>query len=221
MGQVTIGEHNHLYPGVVIGGEPQDMSYRGSDTSVIIGDHNMIREGVTINRAHRKRRRRHADRQPQFSDGLLPCGPRLQVGQSHHHGQRHAARRPRSRSRSRLAVGRRWSASLRHDRQLRFVAGLAACCTTCRRSCSAKGIRLGRAASTSSRSSETISRPKRFIASPKRIACCIERKSGSITPAKFCERTINWCPQVNELLSFIQIQQEGKHGRSRERRRAA
>jgi len=28
-------------------------------------------------------------------------------------------------------------------------------------------------------------------------------------------------PAVNELLSFIQIQQEGKHGRSRERRRAA
>jgi UDP-N-acetylglucosamine acyltransferase len=28
-------------------------------------------------------------------------------------------------------------------------------------------------------------------------------------------------PQVNELLSFIQQQQEGKHGRARERRRAA
>ena len=28
-------------------------------------------------------------------------------------------------------------------------------------------------------------------------------------------------PQVNELLSFVQMQQEGKHGRARERRRAA
>jgi UDP-N-acetylglucosamine acyltransferase len=28
-------------------------------------------------------------------------------------------------------------------------------------------------------------------------------------------------PAVNELLNFIQTQQEGKHGRSRERRRAA
>jgi UDP-N-acetylglucosamine acyltransferase len=28
-------------------------------------------------------------------------------------------------------------------------------------------------------------------------------------------------PQVNELLSFVQNQQEGKHGRARERRRAA
>ena len=34
MGHVTIGEHNHIYPGVVIGGEPQDISYRGSDTQV-------------------------------------------------------------------------------------------------------------------------------------------------------------------------------------------
>jgi UDP-N-acetylglucosamine acyltransferase len=28
-------------------------------------------------------------------------------------------------------------------------------------------------------------------------------------------------PQVNQLLAFIQQQQEGKHGRARERRRAA
>ena len=28
-------------------------------------------------------------------------------------------------------------------------------------------------------------------------------------------------PQVNELLSFVESQQEGKHGRSREHRRAA
>ncbi|MEE2707860.1 MAG: acyl-ACP--UDP-N-acetylglucosamine O-acyltransferase, partial [Planctomycetota bacterium] len=28
-------------------------------------------------------------------------------------------------------------------------------------------------------------------------------------------------PQVNQLLAFVQTQQEGKHGRARERRRAA
>jgi UDP-N-acetylglucosamine acyltransferase len=53
-GHVTIGQHNHIYPGVVIGGEPQDLSYRGSDTRVEIGDHNIIREGVTINRGTEK-----------------------------------------------------------------------------------------------------------------------------------------------------------------------
>ena len=54
MGHTTLGEYNHLYPGVVIGGEPQDVSYRGSDTQVVVGDHNIIRECVTINRASEK-----------------------------------------------------------------------------------------------------------------------------------------------------------------------
>jgi UDP-N-acetylglucosamine acyltransferase len=54
MGHVTIGQDNQIYPGVVIGGEPQDVSYKGSATQVVIGDHNIIREGVTINRATEK-----------------------------------------------------------------------------------------------------------------------------------------------------------------------
>lgn len=54
MGHTTIGEYNHIYPGVVIGGEPQDISYRGTDTKVLVGSHNIIREGVTINRASEK-----------------------------------------------------------------------------------------------------------------------------------------------------------------------
>ena len=54
MGRVTIGNHNHLYPGVVIGGAPQDISYQGENTEVVIGDHNIIREAVTINRGTAK-----------------------------------------------------------------------------------------------------------------------------------------------------------------------
>ncbi|HEX3599624.1 MAG TPA: acyl-ACP--UDP-N-acetylglucosamine O-acyltransferase, partial [Lacipirellulaceae bacterium] len=54
MGHVTIGHDNVIYPNVVIGGEPQDISYAGSDTQVVIGDHNIIREGVTINRGSEK-----------------------------------------------------------------------------------------------------------------------------------------------------------------------
>ena len=53
-GSVEIGVNNRIFPGVVIGGEPQDISYRGTDTEVIIGDHNVIRECVTINRASEK-----------------------------------------------------------------------------------------------------------------------------------------------------------------------
>lgn len=54
MGHVTIGRENKIYPGVVIGGEPQDISYTGSPTRVEIGDYNIIRESVTINRGTEK-----------------------------------------------------------------------------------------------------------------------------------------------------------------------
>jgi UDP-N-acetylglucosamine acyltransferase len=54
MGRVTIGQRNRIFPGSVLGGDPQDISYRGSDTQVVIGDDNVIREGVTINRGTEK-----------------------------------------------------------------------------------------------------------------------------------------------------------------------
>jgi UDP-N-acetylglucosamine acyltransferase len=54
MGKVTLGSDNVLFPNVVIGAEPQDISYRGTDTCVEIGDGNTLREGVTINRASEK-----------------------------------------------------------------------------------------------------------------------------------------------------------------------
>ncbi|MCA9082524.1 MAG: acyl-ACP--UDP-N-acetylglucosamine O-acyltransferase [Planctomycetaceae bacterium] len=53
-GRTTIGCHNKLYPGCVIGGEPQDVSYQESSTEVLIGDHNLFREGVTVNRGAEK-----------------------------------------------------------------------------------------------------------------------------------------------------------------------
>jgi UDP-N-acetylglucosamine acyltransferase len=54
MGTVRIGARNRIFPNAVIGADPQDVSYRGSDTCVEIGDDNVIREGVTINRASEK-----------------------------------------------------------------------------------------------------------------------------------------------------------------------
>ncbi|MHC4879195.1 MAG: acyl-ACP--UDP-N-acetylglucosamine O-acyltransferase [Planctomycetota bacterium] len=54
-GQVTIGERNRFWPNCVIGGEPQDVSFRtDADTGVDIGDDNMFREGVTVNRGAEK-----------------------------------------------------------------------------------------------------------------------------------------------------------------------
>ncbi len=54
LGSVTLGEDNVVSPGAVLGGAPQDISYRGTETHVVIGDRNTIRECVTINRATEK-----------------------------------------------------------------------------------------------------------------------------------------------------------------------
>jgi len=50
-GSTEIGARNQIFPGAVIGLEPQDLKYDGSRTQVKIGDRNRIREYVTINRA--------------------------------------------------------------------------------------------------------------------------------------------------------------------------
>ncbi|HEX7010781.1 MAG TPA: acyl-ACP--UDP-N-acetylglucosamine O-acyltransferase [Phycisphaeraceae bacterium] len=49
-GRTTLGEHNTLWPHCVLGGDPQDLKYRGEDTELIVGSHNDIREGATIHR---------------------------------------------------------------------------------------------------------------------------------------------------------------------------
>lgn len=54
MGNTTIGTGNRFWPGCVVGGEPQDVSYQESDTQIQIGDNNIFREGVTVNRGAEK-----------------------------------------------------------------------------------------------------------------------------------------------------------------------
>ena len=49
-GPTKIGSHNRFYPFSSIGLAPQDLSYAGEPTRLEIGDHNDIREFVTINR---------------------------------------------------------------------------------------------------------------------------------------------------------------------------
>ena len=47
----TLGAGNRVHEGAVLGGEPQDLSFKDQETSVVVGDRNVIREGVTINRS--------------------------------------------------------------------------------------------------------------------------------------------------------------------------
>ena len=49
-GPTRIGKGNRIYPFASLGMAPQDISYAGEPTRLEIGDHNQIREFVTVNR---------------------------------------------------------------------------------------------------------------------------------------------------------------------------
>lgn len=53
-GKTTIGDGNIFVSHAAIGGPPQDISYKGEETQLIIGDNNIFREFVTVNRATTK-----------------------------------------------------------------------------------------------------------------------------------------------------------------------
>ena len=48
VGNTTIGFNNEIYPFSVIGSDPQHLKYNGELTELIIGNHNIFRENVTI-----------------------------------------------------------------------------------------------------------------------------------------------------------------------------
>ena len=48
-GNTVIGKRNRVHDGAVIGSPPQDLTYAGDTTSLVIGDDNTIREYVTAN----------------------------------------------------------------------------------------------------------------------------------------------------------------------------
>jgi len=50
----SLGEENVVHPGCVLGGTPQDKTFRGEPTTLTIGDGNVFRECVTINRGTAK-----------------------------------------------------------------------------------------------------------------------------------------------------------------------
>jgi UDP-N-acetylglucosamine acyltransferase len=50
-GVTEIGARNQFHSGCVIGGAPQDLKYKGEPTRLRIGDENVFREHVTVNRA--------------------------------------------------------------------------------------------------------------------------------------------------------------------------
>jgi UDP-N-acetylglucosamine acyltransferase len=53
-GPARIGANNRFFPFCAIGGEPQDISFNGEKTSLEMGDNNVVRECVTLNRGTAK-----------------------------------------------------------------------------------------------------------------------------------------------------------------------
>ena len=53
-GILEIGENNHFSPGAVIGGPPQDLTYKSEPTKLIIGNNNTFREFSTVSLATSK-----------------------------------------------------------------------------------------------------------------------------------------------------------------------
>ncbi len=58
-----MGKGNKVYQNTVLGAEPQDFNFKGDATSLVIGDENIFRENVVVNRAT-------------FSDGETKIGSR-------------------------------------------------------------------------------------------------------------------------------------------------
>jgi len=49
-GHTTIGEGNQIHSFTAVGGEPQSISYKGEPTQTVIGNNNVLRENITVNR---------------------------------------------------------------------------------------------------------------------------------------------------------------------------
>ncbi len=221
MGHVTIGQHNHLYPGVVIGGEPQDYSYRGSDTQVVIGNHNIIRECVTINRATEKEDGitalgdhnflmacSHVAHDCKLGSHIVIANGTLLGGHVHVHD--HASLSG--------GIGVHHYASIG---SYSFVSGLS------RVIHDVPPFMLVEGHPARPRCINVVAL-KRNEFSAEAIHCLAEvhrllyrAKVGLDHAREILRSNDQLIPQVNHLLSFIQCQQEGKHGRARERRRAA
>jgi UDP-N-acetylglucosamine acyltransferase len=220
-GHVQIGCHNQIYAGAVIGGEPQDLSYRGSPTRVVMGDHNVIREGVTINRASEK------------EDGITSLGSHCFLMACSH-----LAHDCRVGSHVVMANGAllgghvhvedyatlSGAAAVHHFTTIgsyAFVAGLSRVIQDVPPFMLVEGqparprcinvIALKRRGF----SAETI----HALADAHRLL--YRAKVGLDHAREILRSEEKLLPHVNQLLSFIQQQQEGRFGRGREQRRAA
>lgn len=221
MGHVSIGEFNHIYPGVVIGGEPQDISYAGSDTKVVIGNHNIIRESVTINRASEKEDGltcvgdhnflmacSHVAHDCKLGNHIIIANGSLLAGHVHVHDYVSISG----------AVGIHHFATIG---SYAFIAG----CSAVRHDVPPYMLMEGYPARPRCINAVGLKRnnfPPHVIQSLAEAHRLLYRAKVRLEDAwEILRNNGQLVPQVNNLLSFVQNQHEGQHGRGRERRKAA
>jgi len=220
-GRTSLGIGNRVFPNTVIGAEPQDLSYRGSPTRVAIGDRNVIRESVTINRATEK------------EDGLTAIG-----NQCYLMAGCHVAHDCKLGDRIVIANGTLLGGHVHiHDDatlsggvgvhhfttigSFSFVSGISRVLHDVPPFMLVEGIptRPRCINIVALKRSEFPADVIRGLAEAHRL---IYRAKVGLDHAREILRADGLMyPAVNHLLSFIQNQQEGRHGRGREKRRAA
>jgi UDP-N-acetylglucosamine acyltransferase len=221
MGRVTIGQYNHIWPNVVIGGHPQDVSYRGSDTQVIIGDHNIIRECVTINRASEKEdgvtrigdhnflmAGCHVAHDCKLGSHIIIANNTLLAGHVHIHDYASLS----------------GAVAIHHFARVgsySFVAG----CSAVRHDVPPYMLVEGYPARPRCINTVGLKRnnfPPQVIQALAEAHRLLYRAKVRLEDAwEILRSNGQLLPQVNHLLSFVQEQHEGMHGRARERRKAA
>jgi UDP-N-acetylglucosamine acyltransferase len=221
MGHVTLGRDNHIYPGALIGGEPQDITYSGAETEVIVGDRNTIRECVTINRGSEKESGVtwigddnflmaccHVAHDCRLENHIILTNGTLLGGHVHIHD--HATISGNVAVHHFATVG-----------SYSFVAGLSGVRSDVPPYMLVEGV------PARPRCINVVAL-KRNNFLPQTIHCLAEAhrllyraKVGLDNAREILRANGQLVPQVNHLLTFIQEQQEGRHGRGRERKRAA
>ena len=221
MGRVALGVHNHVFPTAVIGGAPQDLSYQGEDTEVQIGDYNIIRESVTINRATSKEdgvtvvgdhcymmAASHVAHDCRVGDRVVLANGVLLGGHVHVHDDATLS--------GGVAIhhfGTIGSFSFvgGHSRVLHDVPPFMLVDGSPARPRCVNVVALKRS-----------DFPPEIIKALSEAHRLLYRSKVGLDHAREILRTSGMLiPTVNHLLSFVQNQHEGRHGRSRERRKAA
>jgi UDP-N-acetylglucosamine acyltransferase len=221
LGDSRIGDRNRIHANCVIGGEPQDLSYQGTRTRVVIGDDNIIREGVTINRATEKESGEttignanflmacsHVAHDCRVGDHVILANGVLLGGHVRVHS--HASLSGAVAVHHWATIGS-WSFVAGLSRVLHDVPPFMLCEGMPARPRCINVVALKRGGF-GQESVDAITEAYRLL---------YRAKVGLKSASEILQSQGMLLPPVAQLLEFLSNQQEGRHGRARERRRAA